>query len=312
MSYDATIQGAARRADSFGPNAAKDKFRGTYYSVLVHWFPTSRGYIIDHQVLGPAGKKVEYIVTRNEGAAGQQMVVDELVGHIKDHFNLTRYNTIYGLGGIGLQWMVCKIQRSGDHQPIVLVNWKDNIASDASLRAPKLRWRWKTASPVEWVVEVCKTGNVEPRSTVLEVEKRRKGVDIVAEEKGKDGGEDGLCHVISEVRNRSVPRATRKGRGRGEGVRGRGHGWGKSEGIGGAGMVKSVVESIKGVGVMDKGRAINEGIVTSSNIRRQIEGLIRVRSIKSDEAAGGGAGVSEGDELLLVLPIALTSRRLAQ
>ena len=150
MSYDATIQEAARRADSFGPNAAKDKFRGTYYGVLVHWFPTSRGYIIDHQVLGPAGKKVEYIVTRNEGgfhnplliinlkrpsewtAAGQQMVVDELVGHIKDHFNLTRYNTIYGLGGIGLQWMVCKIQRSGDHQPIVLVNWKDNIASDAS------------------------------------------------------------------------------------------------------------------------------------------------------------------------------------
>ena len=53
-----------------------------------------------------------------------------------------------------------------------------------------------------------------------------------------------------------------KGRGRGEGVRGRGHGWGKSEGIGGVGMVKSVVESIKGVGGMDKGRAINEGIVS--------------------------------------------------
>lgn len=35
--------------------------------------------------------------------------------------------------------------------------------------------------------------NVEPRSTVLEVEKRRKGVDIVAEEKGKDGGEVMAC-----------------------------------------------------------------------------------------------------------------------
>jgi hypothetical protein len=149
MSYNITIQREARYADSFGPNAAKDKFRSTFCGVLWHWFPISGGYIIDYLVPGPAGK-VDYMVVRHEGgfrnpvfiinlkrpsewtAAGQQKVVDELVGHIKAHFNLTRYNTIYGLGGIGLKWMACRVQRSGDHQPTLLVDWKDNIASDTS------------------------------------------------------------------------------------------------------------------------------------------------------------------------------------
>ncbi|KAF8465434.1 hypothetical protein DFH94DRAFT_356799 [Russula ochroleuca] len=146
MSYDATIQ---NYANSLGPNAAKDKFHCIYFGVLAHWFPTTRGYLIDHQVLGPAGK-VEYIVIRQEGgshnplfvvklnhpskwtAAGQQMAVDKLVDHIKGQFDLTQYDTIYGLSGIGLHWIVYKMQRSGNFQSTLLVNWQDNIASDAS------------------------------------------------------------------------------------------------------------------------------------------------------------------------------------
>lgn len=149
MSYNATIQNEAQYVNSLGPNATKDKFHAIYNGILAHWFPVSQGYLIDHQVLGPAGE-VEYIVIRHEGGfrnplfvvkikhpsewtvAGQQMVVDELVDHIKGQFDFTHYNSIYGLGAIGFHWMVCEIQRSGDHQPTLLVDWQDTITSATS------------------------------------------------------------------------------------------------------------------------------------------------------------------------------------
>jgi hypothetical protein len=68
--------------------------------------------------------------------AWQQKVMDELVAHIKGQFDRTPYDTIYGLAGIGFHWKVCKVSRSGG-QPTTVVDWQDNVASGASLRAQR-------------------------------------------------------------------------------------------------------------------------------------------------------------------------------
>ena len=147
--YGATIKFEAQYTNNLGPNATEDKFHGIYNGILTHWFPTSRGYIIDSQVLEPGGKP-EYIVVRHaEGSrnpvlivelqrpskrteGGKKNVVDQLTDYIEGRLDLTSYNTIYGLGGIGLRWMMCKMEKSGDHKPTVVLDWQDNIASDAS------------------------------------------------------------------------------------------------------------------------------------------------------------------------------------
>ncbi|KAF8478503.1 hypothetical protein DFH94DRAFT_750273 [Russula ochroleuca] len=149
MSYLAVIQSEARYIISLGPKATQDKFRGLYTAILSHWFPVSRGYIVSRQVFVP-GEYPEYFVIRPAGgfrnpifvfklkrpsewtAAGQQMVMDELVDLMEGRFEFTQYNTIYGLGCIGLHWMVCRMQRSGGHQPSLVLDWQDDIASDAS------------------------------------------------------------------------------------------------------------------------------------------------------------------------------------
>jgi hypothetical protein len=42
----------------------------------------------------------------------------------------TRYDTVYyGVAGIGLH--LCKMERSGDGQPTLVLDWQDNITSDA-------------------------------------------------------------------------------------------------------------------------------------------------------------------------------------
>lgn len=149
MPYNATIKQEAQYAHDLGPAAVEDNFHATYTSVLTEWFPTSRGYVIDHQKLGPGGKP-EYIVVRHAGGvrnpllivelkrpskntdAGKQEVKDDLAEYIEGRFDLTQYNTIYGLGGIGLKWMVCKMVKNGRHDPEDVEKWTDDITSDAS------------------------------------------------------------------------------------------------------------------------------------------------------------------------------------
>ncbi|OJA17915.1 hypothetical protein AZE42_09235 [Rhizopogon vesiculosus] len=143
MPYDPTIQTEAQYVDNLGSSATEDKFHATYNGILAHWFPTSRGYIIDHQ-------EPEYIIVRHAGgyrnpllivelkrpskwtAAGQNEVLDDLQTYIEGQFKPTQYNTIYGVGGIGLYWMVCKMEKSGGPQPTLVLDWQNNIASDAS------------------------------------------------------------------------------------------------------------------------------------------------------------------------------------
>jgi hypothetical protein len=43
--------------------------------------------------------------------AGKAEVLEDLIGNIEGWFDLTQYDTIYGLSGIGLHWMVCKMEK---------------------------------------------------------------------------------------------------------------------------------------------------------------------------------------------------------
>jgi hypothetical protein len=46
-------------------------------------------------------------------------------------FEHTTHDTIYGVGAIGLHFMVCKMDASGG-EPAVVLDWQTNIASDSS------------------------------------------------------------------------------------------------------------------------------------------------------------------------------------
>jgi len=63
---------------------------------------------------------------------GMEEVLSEQQRYMEGRLELTQYNTIYGVGGIGLYWMVCKMEKSGGPQPTLVLDWQNNIASDAS------------------------------------------------------------------------------------------------------------------------------------------------------------------------------------
>ncbi|KAI0005337.1 hypothetical protein BJV74DRAFT_216244 [Russula compacta] len=149
MSYDDTIKTEAQYAKSLDSTATEDKFHATYNGILTHWFPTSQGYVTDYQVMGDGGKP-EFIIVRHAGGkrnpvliaelkrpaqwttAGKKEVVNDLTTYTVGRFDLTQYNTIYGVGGIGLTWMACKMEKSGTPDPVVVQDWQDDISSDTS------------------------------------------------------------------------------------------------------------------------------------------------------------------------------------
>lgn len=149
MSYDNTIKQEAAYVAGLGSTATEGRFHALYSGILTAWFPTSKGYIIDHQILGGGGKP-EYIVVRHAGGhrnpllivelkrpskwndAGKQEVVQDLTDYIEGRFDLTQYETIYGVGGIGLHWIACKMEKSGSHTPTTVLGWEDDISSNQS------------------------------------------------------------------------------------------------------------------------------------------------------------------------------------
>ncbi|KAF9000348.1 hypothetical protein BDZ89DRAFT_1082358 [Hymenopellis radicata] len=141
MPYNATIKQEAQYAHSLGKDAVED-FHATYTSVLSEWFPTSRGYVIDPQP--------EYIVVRHAGEvrsplliaelkrpskyndAGKEEVKDELVQYMGGPLRPHTVQHDLWTCGIGLKWTVCKMVKSGSHDPEDIENWTDDITSDAS------------------------------------------------------------------------------------------------------------------------------------------------------------------------------------
>jgi len=122
MPYNSTIKLEAHFVQLLGESATEDCFHATYSGLLTEWFPTSRGYIIDHQKLGPGGKP-EYIVVRHAGGqrpllivklkrpsklntAGKQEIIDDLTEYIEGRHDITHYNTTrVSLGLVALVWI---------------------------------------------------------------------------------------------------------------------------------------------------------------------------------------------------------------
>lgn len=145
MPYNAAIKEEADYARGLG-EIDEDNFHATYNAVLHQWFSTSLGYLIDPTEVDDDGIP-EYVVVKHApgkgnvlivelkrpsmfNAMGKHQVLDELRDYIEDSFDFTEYDAIYGLGGIGLGWTVCKMMKSGLPEPTIVQNWAVNITSN--------------------------------------------------------------------------------------------------------------------------------------------------------------------------------------
>jgi len=153
MPYYEVIKANAKDVADLGSVVREDELRGLYPGILWQWF--SKSYIIDRQVLNGArkpGRKSFFI--RHAGCddpllivelkrpakwndAGKQEVMEDLTKSIQTQFAETPYNTIYGIGAIGLHWMVCKMEKDGLPVPTTVLDWHDDITSDLSYDAFK-------------------------------------------------------------------------------------------------------------------------------------------------------------------------------
>jgi len=153
MPYYEVIKANAKYVADLGSTATEDKLHGLYFGILCQCFPISEGYVVDRQVLNGArrpGRKsffVRYagyldpllIVELKRPAkwndAGKQEVLEGLTKSIQAQLAETQYNTIYGIGAIGLHWMVCKMEK--DSLPVLttVLDWHDDITSDLSYDA---------------------------------------------------------------------------------------------------------------------------------------------------------------------------------
>jgi len=151
MPYCEDIKAEAKDVAELGSAATVDELKALYLAILFEWFSLSKGYIIDYQVLNGArkpGRKSFFV--RRTGAyrgphlivelkrsakwndAGRKEVLEGLTKSIQTQFEKTPYNTIYGLGAIGLHWTVYKMEKDGLPVLTTVMNWRDDISSDLS------------------------------------------------------------------------------------------------------------------------------------------------------------------------------------
>jgi hypothetical protein len=64
-------------------------------------------------------------------ALGKEQLQAELRNYLERLSGITQYDAIYGVAGIGLHWMVYKMDKSGGQLELVL-DWQDEITSDKS------------------------------------------------------------------------------------------------------------------------------------------------------------------------------------
>jgi len=156
MSYSSGTKGEAQYVAKLGTTARADTLHILYNMVLHKWFPVSAWYAIGRKALCGAGKsgRKSFFVRRagydrdpllivelkrpaKWNDAGRQEVLKHLTESIQAQLHETRYNTIYGLGAIGLHWMVCKMEKDGSPVPTTVMDWHDDISSDSSYAAFK-------------------------------------------------------------------------------------------------------------------------------------------------------------------------------
>jgi len=156
MPYSLGIKTRAKHVAKLGTTAKANDFHGLYNGILNKWFPSSEYYAIEPHAsrrAGNSGRKSfvvchdgshydPVLVVRLKRPAlwndtGKQEVLQDLTDAMQAEFGETQYNTIYGLGGIGFQWMVCKMEKEKDGLPVptTVVDWHDDISSDLSYNA---------------------------------------------------------------------------------------------------------------------------------------------------------------------------------
>jgi len=142
MPYSSGIKLEAKYVAKLGATAKVDNLHAIYNAVLNKWFPSSEGYAIDRQVLcgaGGSGRKSFFVCHAGDhrdpllivelkrpakwNDAGKQEVLKDLTESIQAQFDETHYNTIHGFGGIGLHWMVCKMEKDGLPVPTTVLDW---------------------------------------------------------------------------------------------------------------------------------------------------------------------------------------------
>ena len=112
MPYHDTLKMEATFVANIGLYTTGQKFGALYRGIITKWLPVLKGYIIDYKV-----------------------VMEDIMKYIQGWFDETEYNTIYGLCGIGLHWMVCKMEKGGLPVPTTMVDWHNDINSDLSYDA---------------------------------------------------------------------------------------------------------------------------------------------------------------------------------
>jgi hypothetical protein len=155
MPYNPAILQEATFVTDIGPGVVEDKIYPLYNAILQRWFPATQGFFIGGQVdIGGDGKP-DFMVVRHQGPAGlfrntllivelkrpgawnpqgREHVITQLRDYMEACFQAggTQHATIYGLAGIGFHWTLCSMAINGPPQPLILVEWQDNIVSNAS------------------------------------------------------------------------------------------------------------------------------------------------------------------------------------
>ncbi|KAI6042236.1 hypothetical protein EDC04DRAFT_2661638 [Pisolithus marmoratus] len=66
--------------------------------------------------------------------AGRRRVKEELAAYIEERFAATNFSTIYAIGGIGLSFVVYKMEKDGPPEPELVFRWSPNVTTAASFR----------------------------------------------------------------------------------------------------------------------------------------------------------------------------------
>ena len=77
---------------------------------------------------------VELKKPAEDTAAGRRRVASELAEYIEERFDEPHFNTIYGIGGIGLSWAAFKMDISGPPEPTQVVDWTSNVTAATSFQ----------------------------------------------------------------------------------------------------------------------------------------------------------------------------------
>ena len=129
----------------------ENKFYMLWDTILNLHFPFTLGYGMAPQTsITGTGTRQDFIVVKiiresvdvvvvvelksssDETKAEMDTLQTELVEFIKERFSQTQYQTIYGIGGVGLSWTALKVDKMDFDRPMTIVPRRGNVTSNES------------------------------------------------------------------------------------------------------------------------------------------------------------------------------------